>query len=231
MWMTGQRDVAFGTVVSGRPAEVAGAESIVGLLVNTVPVRANITAATTTAQLLDQLQSAHNNTLDHQHLGLSDIHRITGHQQLFDTVFVYENYPKGNAGSWGEQQLTIADFRDFYHYPLTVQAGPGRELDLRVQFRTDVFDVAGIEALIERFQRVLVAMTSDPTRPLMSSGLLEDGSGHGVGERFAQAANTAVAEPERQDNGDGHRAPETVVEQILADIYTQVLGIDRVRGR
>jgi non-ribosomal peptide synthase protein (TIGR01720 family) len=51
--LTGQHDVAFGTAVSGRPAEVAGAGSMVGLLINTVPVRANITAATTTADLLD----------------------------------------------------------------------------------------------------------------------------------------------------------------------------------
>ena len=60
MWLTGQHDVAFGTAVSGRPAEVVGAESMVGLLINTVPVRATITAATTTAHLLDQLQSVHN---------------------------------------------------------------------------------------------------------------------------------------------------------------------------
>src|SRR6185312_9651169 len=70
-WLTGQHDVAFGVVVSGRPAEVVGAESMVGLLLNTVPVRARITPATTTADLLDQLQSAHNNTLEHQHLALS----------------------------------------------------------------------------------------------------------------------------------------------------------------
>ena len=56
-WLTGQHDVAFGVVVSGRPAELAGSESMVGLLINTVPVRANITAATTTADLLDQLQT------------------------------------------------------------------------------------------------------------------------------------------------------------------------------
>ena len=49
-WLTGQHDVAFGTAVSGRPAELAGAESMVGLLINTVPVRANITPATTTAR-------------------------------------------------------------------------------------------------------------------------------------------------------------------------------------
>ena len=93
MWLTGQHDVAFGAAVSGRPAEVPGAESMVGLLINTVPVRANITAATTTADLLDQLQNAHNHTLEHQHLALSEIHRVTGHDQLFDTLFVYENYP------------------------------------------------------------------------------------------------------------------------------------------
>ena len=50
MWLTGQHDVAFGTAVSGRPTEVVGAESMVGLLINTVPVRARITAATTTAR-------------------------------------------------------------------------------------------------------------------------------------------------------------------------------------
>ena len=101
MWLTGQHDVAFGTAVSGRPAEVVGAESMVGLLINTVPVRATITAATTTADLLDQLQGAHNDTLEHQHLALSEIHRITGQEQLFDTLFVYENYPIDTAALSG----------------------------------------------------------------------------------------------------------------------------------
>ena len=95
--LTGQHDVAFGTAVSGRPAEVVGADSMVGLMINTVPVRANITPATTTADLLDQLQSAHNDTVEHQHLALSEIHRITGHERLFDTLFVYQNYPIDTA--------------------------------------------------------------------------------------------------------------------------------------
>ncbi|EUA65782.1 condensation domain protein [Mycobacterium xenopi 4042] len=69
MWLTGQQDVAFGIAVSGRPADVVGAESMVGLLINTVPARARLAATTTTAELLDQLQTAHNQTLEHQHLG------------------------------------------------------------------------------------------------------------------------------------------------------------------
>ncbi|MBO0885584.1 MAG: non-ribosomal peptide synthetase, partial [Mycobacterium sp.] len=81
--LTGQHDVVFGTAVAVRPAELAGAESMVGLLINTVPVRARIAAATTTTELLDQLQRAHNDTLEHQHLALSEIHRVSGHGQLF----------------------------------------------------------------------------------------------------------------------------------------------------
>jgi hypothetical protein len=162
-WLTGQHDVAFGTAVSGRPAEVAGADSMVGLLINTVPVRANITPATTIASLLDQMQSAHNRTLDHQHLALSEIHHITGRDQLFDTLFEYENYPIDAAELSGVDGLAITEItgREHNHYPLTVQAQPGRELGLRVEYDTDVFDAESIEALIERLQRVLVAMTAD----------------------------------------------------------------------
>ena len=151
--LTGQHDVVFGTAVSGRPAELAGAESIVGLLINTVPVRATLTATTTTADLLDQLQAAHHHTLEHQHLALNEIHRLTGHDQLFDTLFVYENYPIDAAALSGEHGLAITEFtaREYNHYPLTVEAAPGRELGLRVEYDTEVFDAESIEALIERF--------------------------------------------------------------------------------
>ncbi len=154
MWLTGQQDVAFGTTVSGRPAEVVGADSMVGLLINTVPVRASITPTTTTADLLDQLQAAHNDTLEHQHLALREIHRVTGHDQLFDTLFVYENYPIDAAALSGGDGLAITEFtnREYNHYPLTVQALPGTELGLRVEFDTEVFDAAGIEALVERLR-------------------------------------------------------------------------------
>ena len=163
--LTGQQDVVFGTAVSGRPAEVAGAESMVGLLINTVPVRVNMTAASTTAELLDQLQHAHNQTLEHQHVALPEIHRVTGHDQLFDTLFVYENYPVDTTALAGEHELAVTELatREYNHYPLTVAALPGSDLGLRVEYDTDVFDAAAIEALIERLERVLSAMTADPT--------------------------------------------------------------------
>ncbi|WP_156658187.1 non-ribosomal peptide synthetase, partial [Mycobacterium kyorinense] len=175
-WLTRQHDVAFGTVVSGRPTDVTGAESMVGLLINTVPVRATFTPATTTENLLEQLRSAHNDTLDHQHLSLSDIHRVTGQDRLFDTLLVYENYPIDIAAPSDAQQLAISElaFRESTHYPLTVQAQPGRELGLRIEYDTDVFDAEGIRALIGRFATVLAAMTTDPGRPLTSVDVLSE---------------------------------------------------------
>ncbi|EUA68368.1 linear gramicidin synthetase subunit C domain protein [Mycobacterium xenopi 4042] len=81
---------------------------------------------TTVAELLEQLQHVHNDTLEHQHLALSDIHRATGHEQLFDTLFVYENYPIDTAALSGADGLAITEFttREYNHYPLSVVAVP-----------------------------------------------------------------------------------------------------------
>nr|WP_324678030.1 non-ribosomal peptide synthetase [Mycobacterium sp. 663a-19] len=220
-WLTGRHDVAFGAVVSGRPPEVAGVESMVGLLINTVPVRANTTAATTVAGLLDRLQDAHNRTLEHQHLGLGDVHRIAGHDRLFDTVFVYENYPVDTAALLSVDGLTVAELRtrDFYHYPLTIQAAPGAEIELRVQYRTDLFEPADIEALIDRFTQTLAAMAADPTRLLSSIALPDNGLRARLNRRPA-------GQHDSDDTGDA--PPAGSLEPILAGIYAQVLGVDDV---
>ncbi|MCK0173999.1 non-ribosomal peptide synthetase [Mycolicibacterium sp. F2034L] len=209
--LTGQRDVAFGAVVSGRPDEVVGADSMVGLFINTVPVRATVTPTTTTADLLDQLHNGRNRTLEHEHMPLYEIHRIADRQQLFDTVFVYENYPTDAAKLSGDDGLAVAGLanRDLYHYPLALQAVPGAELDLRLQYRTDVFDDAAVGDLIEQFQRVVVAMITDPTQPLPTPGPPRD----------VERTPAAVA---------GYRAPTDEVETALVDIVAAVLGTERV---
>ena len=162
--------------MSGRPAEVPGAEAMVGLFINTVPVRATMSAATTTADLLAQLHRAHNQTLDHQHLALSDIHRITGHDQLFDALFLYENYPLDTTAPLGVDGLAITEFsnREYNHYPLGLQALPGTELGLRLEYDTEVFDTTGIDRLIQQFIRLLEAMTADPTTALCRIDVLDD---------------------------------------------------------
>ncbi|MEB4212385.1 condensation domain-containing protein, partial [Mycobacterium sp. 94-17] len=176
-WLTGHDDVAFGTAVSGRPAEVVGADSMVGLLINTVPVRARITPNATTTELLDQLQRAHNHTLEHHHLALSEIHRVAGHEQLFDTLFVYENYPLDTSELSTDQELSVTDItiHESTHYPLALVAAPGPQLGLRAEYDSTVFDSQTIDTLLQRLERILQAMVGDPGRRLSSVGVLDGG--------------------------------------------------------
>ena len=83
---------------------------------------------------------------------------------MFDTLFVYENYPVDTAALSGDDGLAITEFtaREENHYPLRVRPCPGRELGLRVEYDTDVFDAAGIEALIERLR---AGVGGDDCRP------------------------------------------------------------------
>ncbi|EHB49688.1 amino acid adenylation domain protein [Mycolicibacterium rhodesiae JS60] len=210
MTMTGQGDIAFGVVVAGRPAELAGADAMVGLLINTVPMRVNVAPDAGLADLLDELRDSRSRTFEHEYLGLNDIHRVAGHRKLFDTVFVFENYPTDTSLLSGADGLavTAVDSRDFYHYPLTVQAVPGPELDLRIQYRTDVFDDTRISRIVEQLDRTLASMADYPAHPLV------------VEDRQPPAAPV----PEHPV----YKAPSSDLEKALCGIYTQVLGVDRV---
>ncbi|WP_248000897.1 non-ribosomal peptide synthetase, partial [Mycolicibacterium sp. CBMA 334] len=234
--LTGQHDLAFGTVVSGRPAEVAGADSMVGLLINTVPVRADIAAATTTTDLLDQLQRAHTKTLEHQHLPLSEIHRITDHDRLFDTLFVFENYPVDTSALSGvDDGLEITGFtsHESTDYPLTMQAIPGDELRLRLEYDTAVFATADIEVLIERFEAVLQAMSADPGRPLSAVDLLDEAE-HARLERWGnRAVLSHLPQPASIPElfaAQVMRAPEAVA-LVCGDRWLTYLELDAAANR
>ena len=92
--LTGRSDVVFGVTVSGRPAELDGAEQMVGLLINTLPLRIRLRPDEEFAALLARVAREWAAMLDHQHLGLPEIARAAGGGELFDTLLVVENYPE-----------------------------------------------------------------------------------------------------------------------------------------
>ncbi|WP_157108583.1 condensation domain-containing protein, partial [Aldersonia kunmingensis] len=123
--MTGQSDVVFGATVSGRPAEVAGVESMVGLFINTIPVRVRIDSGAAVSELLGRLQSEQADLLEHHYIGLTDIHQAAGLAALFNTLFVFESYPVDRAAlseagsALDGMQVTAVEMLDGSHYPLT----------------------------------------------------------------------------------------------------------------
>ncbi|MDH6171041.1 non-ribosomal peptide synthase protein (TIGR01720 family), partial [Variovorax boronicumulans] len=169
--LTGREDVVFGITVSGRPPELQGIEGMVGLFINTLPLRFQFRSVEPVVQTLARLQDEQSSLIAHQHLGLSDIQRLTGFSSLFDTLFVFENYPVNpNARQASYDGLKVAPAGgsggDTTHYPLSLVVVPGAKLQLRIGYRPDLFDRATVERLAARLQRVLAAIAADPAQPI-----------------------------------------------------------------
>ncbi|WP_373296659.1 amino acid adenylation domain-containing protein, partial [Streptomyces sindenensis] len=163
--LTGRRDVVFGGTVSGRPPEVPGIESMVGLFINTLPVRVTTDPDESLLELLKRLQDQQSALIEHQHLSLSDVLGETGLTELFDTLVVFENYPFDAEGLQEKSSgLNVTDVagEDSTHYPLTLMVTPGTGLQIRVGYRPDLIEAGTARALVARLERVLDAIARTP---------------------------------------------------------------------
>ncbi|MGI5373424.1 amino acid adenylation domain-containing protein [Streptomyces sp. CA-251387] len=169
--LTGRTDVVLGATVSGRDADVPGIETMVGLFINTLPVRVRLRPEEPLADLVARLQSEQSALLGHQHLGLADIQRATGHTVLFDTLLVFESYPiddDGITGALGPDgpRMTAVSVRDATHYPLTVTALPGTRLTLTLSHQPRALDHAAVTAVAAQLKRLIGEFIDEPTRPV-----------------------------------------------------------------
>ncbi|MEU7730625.1 amino acid adenylation domain-containing protein, partial [Streptomyces sp. NPDC040724] len=164
--LTGRQDVVFGTTVSGRPAELPGVDTMVGLFVNTLPVRVRCTPDTPLDRLLTELQQRQAALLDHHHHGLGEIQRSTGTPVLFDTLVAFDSYPVDRLGlteAHADAGIEITSLRAVAgnHYPLTVNAAADPHLRLTLHHRPEALDRATVRAIARRLQQVLNQLASD----------------------------------------------------------------------
>ncbi|WP_051805960.1 non-ribosomal peptide synthetase [Streptomyces sp. NRRL F-2747] len=166
--LAGSDDVVFGTTVSGRPPEIDGIESMVGLFINTVPVRLPYRRTDSLLDTCRALQDRQARLMEHQYVGLADIQRQAGAGELFDTLLVFENYPfePDALPAAGALRVTRAKSYDATHYPLTVAAMPGPRLRFRLDHRPDLLDREAVTAIADRLRRLLVTMTQNPLAPV-----------------------------------------------------------------
>ena len=175
--LTGRSDVVFGITVAGRPPELPGVESMIGLFINTVPMRVAVQPAERLLAVLARMQHQQANLLEHQHLGLVQIQQATGLAELFDSVVVFENFPAlPSTGEDSANPLQIAyagsDGGDVTHYPLTLLAFPGERLRLRIGYRPDLFDRSAIEAIATRLLRAFETAADAPDTAIGAIDLL-----------------------------------------------------------
>ncbi|MFC7447922.1 amino acid adenylation domain-containing protein [Rhodococcus daqingensis] len=173
--LTKRRDVLFGSTVSGRGGDLRGIETMVGLFINTVPARLRYRAEESVAAALTRWQDEQSSLLEHQYIGLSELRRLTGLQELFDTLVVFENYPIGEgavADPTGTLEITGITFEENPPYPVTLIVAPGDELRLEVKYQAAVVDPATAHRLADGMVSFLGALLRDGDQPISALSLV-----------------------------------------------------------
>ncbi|MGW6982593.1 amino acid adenylation domain-containing protein, partial [Streptomyces sp. NPDC054932] len=234
---TGRRDVVFGSTYSGRAAELAGSEAMVGMFINTLPVRVRIDAQEPLRRLLERIQDEQSRLIAHQYLGLNDVQRIAGLGELFDTLTVVENYPHDDDDVWEPApglRASVLEDHDATHYPLTLSVLPGKQLKLRLEYRPDLLDAAQIDVLAADLVRLITAFVDDASVPVGELAPADAAAAAAPAPAPAPAAAPAAAPAIEQAPAAGaavplsYRAPRTPEQEILCGLFSAVLGVPTV---
>ena len=188
---TGRDDVVFGSTVSGRDPLVPDVDRMVGLTLNTVPVRVRLRSASTLSDMLRQLFVEQSGLIEHQHAGLGEIARAAGFGVLFDTLLVFRNVG-GDAARFGVFEragIIAADATDATHYAITVDVDPRSRsgaMEVTIENRPDLVDDETAASLLEIMTGMLVEIAGLRARGPVT--VAESGRGYGELECTALTA-------------------------------------------
>ncbi|MFF0221631.1 amino acid adenylation domain-containing protein [Streptomyces sp. NPDC004629] len=158
---SGERDVVFGATVAGRPAELEGAESMAGLFINTLPVRADVDGEARLGEWLRRLQDEQAEARQHELAPLHRMHGGEGRAELFDSVVVFENYPVDSPSGDGPRVLAV-ESSNSTHYPLNVVVYAEERLSLLLHYDTGLFDAGTVERMSGHLRTLLESVAAGP---------------------------------------------------------------------
>ncbi|MDX5573933.1 non-ribosomal peptide synthetase [Streptomyces sp. ID01-9D] len=232
------RDVVFGSTVSGRDADVPGIHDMVGLFINTIPVRARWIPDGTARELLDAVRRHQGAVLPHQHVSLARIGRQSGLGSLFDTLVVFDVATDVDALRRPDDTLVIADIvnEGAPHYPLTlvVERTPEGRPRFNLIYDGELLRPAGAEAILRTFTRSLTELLGRPDAPvgalLPATGRApEEEAPSTLGELFDTAAHRdPAATAVTQCALDG--ATRSLTYGELSDAKTELAAVLRAAG-
>ncbi len=169
---TDRDDVVFGMTVSGRPDELSGVETMVGLFINTVPLRIRLDPRRSVGEQCTDLQREAATLREHSHLSHADLRAIAGVGEMFDSLLVYENFPPGGLVGGGEFTANGATFapaalESLSHFPVTIAAHMAHdELTVLVEILDGALGAVSPEDLGERVIATARALVDSWDRPL-----------------------------------------------------------------
>ncbi|MEU3648454.1 non-ribosomal peptide synthase/polyketide synthase [Lentzea sp. NPDC034063] len=174
---SGEQDVVFGTTVSGRPAELPGVESMLGMFINTAPTRIQVHSGWTVAGWLREVQAAQSESRSFDFVSLGELRPwsdVPAGQNLFDSMVVFENYPVSEPATAGAPQVLEVNSSDATSFPLCLRASLGESLALDLAYDPALFDASTVRAMVERLRLVLEGIASDPDVPVATLPWMSD---------------------------------------------------------
>jgi amino acid adenylation domain-containing protein len=195
---SGEEDVLFGNVVSGRQMDLAGAESMVGLFVNTLPVRVQVRPGDRLVEWLRRLQDQQGEMRKYEYSSLVQVQgwsEVPRGTRLFESLFVFENWSAGVSLRADEGDLQVVDacfIEGATDFPIAVEAGPGPPLSARFTWDRRRFAGAAVTRLAGHYESLLKGMARHPDARLSELPLLTEAEQHRlVVERNRTAADYA----------------------------------------
>ena len=169
---SGNDDVLFGCVVSGRQADFPGIESMVGLFINTLPLRVQVAPDLPLTSWLKSLQAQQNAIRQYESTPLVDIQRwsdVPRGQALFESVLIFQNVPASELTN-RDRKLRVLDFAilERNNYPLALLVVAGAELSIRMVYDSRLFSDATMTQTVNQFHQLLLEMATNPERTLFS---------------------------------------------------------------
>jgi len=160
-------DVVFGVTVSGRSPEIAEIENMVGLFINTLPMRVQVNPRLTVAAWLENIQQHHVEMREYEYSKLTEIQKeisLAAGESLFESILVFENYPVDQSLKDQGQHFRVDDIQ-FYertNYPLTVGVIPDNGLLLKLNYQTKFLSETAAKVLLDRLRNILVNLAENP---------------------------------------------------------------------
>jgi amino acid adenylation domain-containing protein len=175
---SGEKDVLFGTVVSGRPADLEGAESIVGLCINTLPTRVRIDAGATVLDWLHQVQAEQAEAREYAYSRLVDVQtwsEIRPPSPLFESIFLFENYHKDTPLESMCPSLEFEEVRwlERHNYPLAALAIPGPRMLIRLIYSSQRMRPETVDRMLRHWRTLLEGVAKAPHLKLRDLTVLD----------------------------------------------------------
>ncbi|WP_145003788.1 non-ribosomal peptide synthetase [Pseudomonas oryzihabitans] len=174
---TGQTTVCFGATMAGRPADLPGVETQLGLFINTLPVLVTLHPEQEIRTLLHEVQTLNLLLREHEYTPLHQVQRWAGlgGAALFDSLVVFENYPVAEAlqqASPGGLSFGAIRNHEQTNYPLTLAVNLADTLDLHFSYSRSLVAEAAVSALARHFLHLLESLIADPEACLGSLSLV-----------------------------------------------------------